>query len=96
MENKLYTKEEVIELLVKERNRSIDIAYDYKINNDKKANSYKKISYNNDTKEYLIHMIRKYEDLANECRMICNSISGENALTTGEPMEEIIKKDYDL
>lgn len=78
-------KEQIIALLVKERTRARDVAYDFKRSHEKRA------------KEFHESIKRKHEDLANESRLIGNAISGSNALSSalGETMEERVRREYE-
>ena len=83
----LYTQEEVIQLLIKERQRAVDIAYDFKNMHDK---SYReKKSACND-----LAFIER--DIANECRLVGNAISGLNALSValGKTIESEIRAQF--
>jgi len=77
------TREKVIELLAEERKRSRDIAYAYKHEYDIKA----------------IHGVASlkwhYEKIADICRQMGNSISGSNALSFDETIQDRIKRDYE-
>ena len=80
-------KEEIIAVLVKERTRGRDIAYEFMKNNNKRA------------KEFSNHesLKRKYDHIANESRQIGNAVSGSNALssTLGETIEDRVRREYD-
>jgi len=76
------TREKVIALLVKERTQARDIAYAYKEDFDSK------VTYGLETLKW------HNEHLADTCRIIGNSISGSNALST-DTIEDRIKKQYE-
>lgn len=76
-----YSKDEVIQLLVNERQRAVDIAHSYKEHFDTEYNSKLKAGYD------LAFISKK---IANECRLIGNSISRLTALSL--PLNET-KKD---
>jgi hypothetical protein len=78
-------KEDIIKLLVKERTDARNIAYEFMKKFEEKAKN-----------SLMIDLRRKYSDIANECRLIGNAISGSNALsaTLGETIEDRIRKEY--
>ena len=80
MSKETYTKEEVIQLLVNERQRAIDIAYSFKEINDKKYKERKRIN-----KDFAF----VYKRISDECRCVGNAISGLTALSL--PLNETIK-----
>jgi nitric oxide reductase large subunit len=85
--SKTYTEEEVIQLLIKERTRAKDIAYEYyKANEDAYA-----IRQSNSS---VVAFVKR--EIANECRLIGNTISGINALgaTLGETIESKIREQF--
>ena len=88
-----YTKEEVIKLLTEERTRARDIAYSVKENHNISIKSFHEIIRKNpDNKDYAIHKIYYHEKLANEAREIGNAISGGNALSIDETIEDRIRQ----
>ena len=84
---KTYTRKEVIKLLVDERTRARDIAYEFKEEYDRKAQVF------GDLGELKKHA----EKTADVARQIGNAISGSNALsaTLGETIEDRIVKMLD-
>jgi len=82
-----YTRGEVIELLVKERKRARDIAYEFKDEYEYKAKAYKNIGL----------MKKTNEQLADSARIIGNTISGSDALsaTLGETIKDRIIKELE-
>lgn len=88
MENKeTFTIEEVLDLLATERRRAVDICYEFKEEFEQKY----KYQTNAGNKLAFIS-----EDIANECRIIGNTISGGNALSAalGETLEDRIEATY--
>lgn len=83
-----YTREEVIQLLLEERKRAVDIAYEFCEENRKAFESKKNAGYD------LAFVSKK---VAEECRFLGNAISGGNALsvTLGETMRDRIEKNLD-
>jgi hypothetical protein len=84
--SKMYSEVEVIELLAKERQRAIDTAYSFMDKNKKQAGMY--LSAGNQ-KGYVTRT-----EVADECRLVGNAISGLNALSAalGQTMRDRIKK----
>jgi len=80
-----YTKQEVIKLLVDERTRARDLAYEFMKKYEKKAIDYATVG----------DMKRTNEQLADSARIIGNTISGGNALsaTLGETIEDRIREE---
>jgi hypothetical protein len=76
------TKDKIIELLAEERRRSRDIAYSYKHDYDSKV------------KNGVSSLKWHYEKIADICRQIGNNISGSNALSEGETIQDRIKREY--
>jgi hypothetical protein len=85
LESKTYTEAEVIDLLVAERTRAVEIVEsteeEYNKKAEMKSGSHPQIAYWN-------------KDTANECRLIAMAISGSNALaaTLGETMRDRIER----
>lgn len=81
-----YTKGELISFLVRERQRAVDIAYEF-MNTHKQGYTYKKIAGN--------ELAFVEQNLAEECRYIGNTISGLNALsiTLGKTIESVITEE---
>lgn len=99
MAKEIYTKEEVLELLVKERTRARDVAYEFMNEHERKKKNFTTLMQKDSSNsEYALYVIRKAEDLADECRRVGNAISGSNAIsaTLGETIEDRIKKEYNL
>jgi hypothetical protein len=84
---KTYTEEEVIALLVKERERGIHIvdAFTNRFNNEAKA-------YSDDEADKDLKYIANRE--AEVCRKIANTIDGRLLASIYEPLTEQIKKEY--
>lgn len=84
-----YTFEEVINLLVAERQRAVDICYESKEKHDEDYKN-KKIAGN--------QLAFVSDTLSNECRELGNFISGGNALSAalGETMRDRILQNFDL
>ena len=93
--NNRITKERVIELLVKERTRGRNIAYHFRDAMGERANSLEKAAKSIDKPTFNDKLVKKYTDIANECRQIGNAISGSNALTGDESIEDRIRKEYE-
>lgn len=85
---KVELPEWVIKLLVRERQRASDIAYEFMEKNKKQFESRQEAGSK-------VAFVSK--DLANECRLIGNTITGLNALsaTLGETTASILRKDYE-
>lgn len=81
-----FTKQEVIDLIIKERKRAVDIAHSFWKSNDKiyqdKKSAGQELAFISD-------------EIANECRLVGNAISGLNALsiTLGETIESTITQE---
>lgn len=84
-----YTREEVILLLLAERNRAVKIADEFKDSNKKFAKEKQKAG----NKKFSF----VYENIAEECRLVGNAICGLNALsiTLGKTREDLIKEKLD-
>lgn len=82
----IFTLKEVIQLLVDERKRAVNLAYEFKKEYDEAYASKKKAGNE-------LAFISK--DMAEACRIVGNTISGGNALsvTLGETMEERVFED---
>lgn len=84
----IYTREEVVQLLVNERQRAIDIAYSFKKENESayesKKNAGNKLAFIN-------------KNIAEECRYVGNAISGLTALSLplNETIKDLIIRDLD-
>jgi hypothetical protein len=89
-----FTREEVIQLLIKERQRAVDIADSFSEQAENQYNDFKEAE--KITKSESIRAI-VLKDVANECRLVGNAISGLNALsvTLGKTMENEIRKEFD-
>lgn len=96
MTKETYTKEEVIKLLVEERTRARDIAYDFMKDHEISIEAMKEvIKKSPDNRNYAIYKITNHEKLADEARQIGNAISGSNALTAtlNETIEDRIREE---
>jgi hypothetical protein len=91
MIKEIFTREEVIKLLVEERTRARDIAYEFKKNHDSELEAFKKMM-NDDKHGIAQQMGMKHKQLADEARQIGNAISGSNALSGDETIEDRIKE----
>lgn len=82
-ERKTYTKEEVIDLLLEERERAIRIAREFQTKHERDYKSKVNAGY-----EFaFIH-----KEIAETCRITANAISGLNALSIGETKRGLIEK----
>lgn len=82
---RMYTEEEVLELMLQERKRAMEIARGFKDQNTEKATSFGK------------YTKRMFERQADECRLIGNAISGLNGLSIvlDVTIEDLIKKELE-
>jgi len=76
------TREKVIALLVKERTDARNIAYQFKKDFDTKV-------------EHGLGVVWHNKGMADVCRQVGNAISGSNALTMDETIEDRIKREYE-
>lgn len=97
-----FTEQEVLGLLLQERKRAVDIAYEFMKNNENAYESKLKAEkqvFGDGTDRFKRHSLAFIKkDIANECRLVGNAISGGNALSyaLGETMEDRIKSEYSL
>ena len=89
--DKSYSFEEVVQLLLKERERAVDIAYSFYKENEKKYEFRKNAEITILGKEHLAFISR---EVADECRIIGNCISGLTGLSSAlnESVEDLIRK----
>ena len=81
---KLFTFEEVVALVKAERDRAVKIAYLFKEENDEKykwkSNAGSKVAFVS-------------REVADECRLVGNAISGLTALSGSDTTETMVRKD---
>lgn len=88
LEGELYTQDEVVKLLETERKRAVDIAYSFKGKAEQEGNNRRKAGSSLSTVAFI------KDEVANECRIIGNCISGGTALDTKKTMRDRIIKEY--
>lgn len=81
-----FTREEVIELMLIERQRAVDITYEFKQKYDQKHADQKSVGW---------ELAFVSEEVADTCRIVGNAIGGLNALsiTLGTTKRDLIEKD---
>ena len=81
----MYTEKEVLELMLQERNRAVDIALDFMKRNEEMSKDFD--SYTN----------LNYAGISNECRLVATTISGLNGLSAamGVTKKELIEKELE-
>lgn len=89
--DKTYSFEEVVQLLLKERERAVEIAYSFYNENKDKYETRKKAEIEVLGKEKLAFINR---EIADECRIIGNCISGLTGLSSAlnETTEDLIRR----
>jgi len=83
-----FTKEEVIEFILKERERAVAIAYEFKQRFDEKHADQKSAGW---------ELAFVSEEVADTCRQVGNAIGGLNALSTtlGTTKRDLVEKDLE-
>jgi len=89
---KLYTHEELVQAVLKERKRCMDIAFQAYHDHFKDATSQKNVEFQTKTTFIRSHITFR---VADECRCIGNTISGGNALSAamGETVDDRVREE---